>query len=1188
MSSPDVVILGMPGSGKTVFLSILHDTFAWTAEQSVDSPMGFRLEARGKDTLATMGECMAQMRAEKWPAPTHEKSITMLSWDVFMGTQKMFSLSSMDYGGEVYRKAYGGFGVKRDERRQRPDRGTEGSSAANDMLSDVSGAEEKTSETGERDDDECVRELRAAVQAAKVVCIFISVSDFLPKVKDAKDAKAAKEALQVNRYEAALTACSLLDDEELARKCVLVLTQAHGKRDAIDLSGGPRNYLSHISKSLMQAAERHVKVPVLALSAVNEDDDDRDSEKPPKTICSEGLFAFLLYVGGCVESGRLNKVKRDYLACRDAGGRYHFLRMRGVLGLFEDRYAAAVKYHERVAQFVSSANDYMREARCFSGTGMQDTEATCRRAIEKSPEVQMCRDDSSRALALESIWDALLKEEAAARVSCEEKDDASRQARQPLTGTDILALAQQRYRELHGVSLNSRQVVNIPVFEQEAVAAWIDDQLSRRVETLKRTVKSALGLVDGLSARLENADEIKTVETLETIERWKSSVAEAERTARTALEKLRKNWPFEWPLAQVKDMSDRLDDLSEQSRRLVIDGRVHSLDAHLNRYGTLVEVLDDVAQAQSADDCKRELRVEGRAIVSEFEAFVSAEADSRRAELWARWEALKVEKERASEKSAEVNLVESLLCQAAQAFSGGDVHAAMLALTTAEEKCRAPIFGEEGYRTGQEKIKTMRADMTSARRRSLFRRTVWFLVLPGLVVGIWVVLRVRQTADLRMRAGEVNRLADSGNYREAEKTWLGMKDFPVLWLKRDSFVPPDMGQRLATAVNNKIVSEDLLAKADAFLTDFAYHDKNEKSSKLTQEDLGKPSEDVHAEATSVSNACVAVQKFLGETRDSQPFSKLDLVKWKRCENELQEANVKLNAALMNARTNLQQKVRLQKGLDEFRKKGDRALANAQNVRAEFEKYVALERQSKIPMENLGNPAKDVRNAASVVSNACTSVSNFLSRLSLRSTPDFDDGSRKVSSLESAYNTLQKELEKANENLDACNKKKLAPRPVPPPPVPPSPEAMLRKLVSDADDLAVKAQNGHDVSTVRECQKKLSEIEEMIKKHSGGEGLRKEIKSIRDKLPRLLVIAPYRDLDNGRTYLNAKPVDKPQNVWKNPETGMNEAVFDATDLGTMSTAIKILLYDYLEREYPELLNEETVPHGVKRVEWPIDE
>ena len=108
---------------------------------------------------------------------------------------------------------------------------------------------------------------------------------------------------------------------------------------------------------------------------------------------------------------------------------------------------------------------------------MQDVGPACSRAIESSPEVQMCREDSSRALALESIWDALLKEEAAARVGHEGKDAAPRQ---DLKGADILVRAQQRYRELHGVNLEPRQVVNIPVYDRDAVIAWIDDQLACR------------------------------------------------------------------------------------------------------------------------------------------------------------------------------------------------------------------------------------------------------------------------------------------------------------------------------------------------------------------------------------------------------------------------------------------------------------------------------------------------------------------------------------------------------------------------------------------------------------------------------------------------------------------------------------------------------------------------------------
>ena len=698
---------------------------------------------------------------------------------------------------------------------------------------------------------------------------------------------------------------------------------------------------------------------------------------------------------------------KDYLACRDAGGSYHFLRMRGVLGFFEDRYAAAVKYRDLVTQFVSSANAYMLGADCFSGVGMQDVGPACSRAIESSPEVQMCREDSSRALALERIWDALLKEEAVARVSHEDEGAAPRQE---LNGADILALAQRRYREQHGVNLDPRQVVNIPVYDQGAVIAWIDAQLARRVETLKQTVKQVQGLIGGMAVRLENAHEIDSAETLETIESWKSRTDKAENVARAALDALRNDWPFEWTLAQAKDMSERLDNLSAQSRCLMVDGRVHSLGAHLDRYGALVEILNDENQQVDADDCKRELFAEELAIVHEFEDFVSPDADSRRAELWERWESLKAEKAHAFEKVAAVKTVGSLLQDASKAFSGGDAKAAGAVLLTAEEKCSAPIFGEGGYRAGLEKVKTMRSDMASARRRAMLSRIVWILILIGLAVGAWTVLRVDCAKNLRTRAVEVDRLADAGNYKGAERVWREMEDMPVLGLKRDSFVSPEMGKRLAEAIELKRSADIHLGVADTALKNYGTYVSSVRKSGFTERDLGEIAGKVREVAEIVSNACVTVRKNVGETGDRQSFSKLDIAEWSRCDKALSVANISnFNKLLEEANKNLAD-------LQEFKALSTGALFEADKTLVGFDEYVKEEMKSSIPLDKLGEPAQNVRIAASAVSNEYKAVTSAIVSMSSQPLPNLEAARGKVNELETASSDLKEKLADAKRNL----------------------------------------------------------------------------------------------------------------------------------------------------------------------------
>ena len=145
------------------------------------------------------------------------------------------------------------------------------------------------------------------------------------------------------------------------------------------------------------------------------------------------------------------------------------------------------------------------------------------------------------------------------------------------------------------------------------------------------------------------------------------------------------------------------------------------------------------------------------------------------------------------------------------------------------------------------------------------------------------------------------------------------------------------------------------------------------------------------------------------------------------------------------------------------------------------------------------------------------------------------------------------------------------------------ENEIRGWVNEAKNLAGDAQFNRTVPTVKKCEYKLAEIEKAIKKDTFRIYWQGEVDRIRKDLPRLLVIAPYRvDQAGTRIYLDAKPVDKPEHVWRNPNTGMNEAVFEATDIATRMD----ILCESQVWSYPDLLQEATVPNGVKRVEWKI--
>lgn len=354
-----VVILGMPGSGKTVFLSVLGMKFTTTALGAAKAPLGFRLVPAEKTTYFVENG-QAKLTSGKWPASTLVEQENGLAWDVLTGRKKQFEIRSFDYAGEVYRKAFG-----RD------------SASLVDL--DISG-------------DRRAAALYSAAENADVICLFISLStdeaNTGDKIKEAADA-----------------AYGILKNPSLKGKCVVVLTQSHDRKEEIARIGGPGIFLEkNAGASLAQCVEDGI--PVITLSSVNETEFSAEDNRrvPGSGFTSDGLLAFLLVVGGRL-SPDLSDLGKKYANCLSAGYGYMCAKF-GMQGA-EQRLAKAVAYRDSVEAFQKACESFLENSDNFhDAEGGFDASLvkSYARAIAEERETKEHVEKSAFAMSLEKAW----------------------------------------------------------------------------------------------------------------------------------------------------------------------------------------------------------------------------------------------------------------------------------------------------------------------------------------------------------------------------------------------------------------------------------------------------------------------------------------------------------------------------------------------------------------------------------------------------------------------------------------------------------------------------------------------------------------------------------------------------------------------------------------------------------------
>ena len=100
-----IAIVGVEGSGKTVLMAAFGEKYMYPDKS------GVFLEAKDQNTFATVGLLAANMREGRWPSATGKDSVTSLDWSLCRrktdGKEVLCDISFLDYGGEIYRLAFG-------------------------------------------------------------------------------------------------------------------------------------------------------------------------------------------------------------------------------------------------------------------------------------------------------------------------------------------------------------------------------------------------------------------------------------------------------------------------------------------------------------------------------------------------------------------------------------------------------------------------------------------------------------------------------------------------------------------------------------------------------------------------------------------------------------------------------------------------------------------------------------------------------------------------------------------------------------------------------------------------------------------------------------------------------------------------------------------------------------------------
>ncbi len=260
-----VVVLGVQGSGKTVFLSVLGHAF----EEDVGA---FGLQLTGSlenSTRDYVNGVYRLMRQEnEFPPSTDDTARTELSWSVKNGTRRLFTLESIDCAGETIVKALAPSRLEKGKN-------ASGTVGRKNGEKQVDAAFENLDDVEDDSLGDVCDMIRKRVKEADVVCLFLNPDDFEKHIVDAGDdfgdidyiRKANMRSDDMSRL-----LLTILDTDAAAgKRIILTITQTGAANVAgrIEELGGAKAYLFDQNGQL-QSLERAAEANVIAVSAVNE------------------------------------------------------------------------------------------------------------------------------------------------------------------------------------------------------------------------------------------------------------------------------------------------------------------------------------------------------------------------------------------------------------------------------------------------------------------------------------------------------------------------------------------------------------------------------------------------------------------------------------------------------------------------------------------------------------------------------------------------------------------------------------------------------------------------------------------------------------------------------------------------------------------------------------------------------
>ena len=329
----EVLILGVTASGKTTFLTVLGHKFASSGVFNLGLT-----EVPGTGTLRFVDESWHRMTAplaerDFPPATDPGEEAANLSWDVDVGDQTLFRLSTFDCAGEIIYSVF----------TQNPE-------------------EDGSPALGETSQE---RKLRSLAKRAKVLCLFLRPGD-LEAGQQTDATSAARERARKTKETLLAVARGPISEE---KKLLFVLTDSHAYEEELARQGGPASWLFNQIPALKRTP-RARNAMVLATSAVNEtvkrsfrdtNGASRVREVPAANFTSTGLETFLLGVGGMV-SQKLRPLGERMLALQKAQQLWTREKQSPNPASVGDRFRLSQNFADAAAEFQREAEDVLSKS----------------------------------------------------------------------------------------------------------------------------------------------------------------------------------------------------------------------------------------------------------------------------------------------------------------------------------------------------------------------------------------------------------------------------------------------------------------------------------------------------------------------------------------------------------------------------------------------------------------------------------------------------------------------------------------------------------------------------------------------------------------------------------------------------------------------------------------------------------